>query len=71
MYRLWVHIEEIDASGEPCGDVIEPIDLGDFDTQKAAEAHVHRMIELESPRSTDPARSPMAPALPDRSEPVS
>ncbi len=74
MYRLWIHLEELDEGGEPVGEPLEPLDLGDFADLAEAEDLLSRVADLAQAAFTgapegeedrapatkvaDPARSP-------------
>lgn len=47
MFKIWIHIEEIDSHGESEGDAIEPVELGEFKRLEDAEARLERAIDQE------------------------
>ena len=55
MFRLWLHIEELDPEGEPVGEAVGPVEVADFDELGDAEALFDRLLDLSGADSTVPA----------------
>jgi hypothetical protein len=46
MFKVWLHIEEIDTDGEQHGEPAEPVDLGSFARLEDAEAVLERLLDV-------------------------
>lgn len=46
MFRVWLHVEELDEDGEPDGEPLDPIDIADFDDLGEAEIFIDRLLTV-------------------------